>query len=541
MKHPPLALCALLAAAPSPHAADYSNAVRTLNEVVAEEMREWDIGGIAVALVEDQQVVYAAGYGEAKRDSIFRVGSISKLFNAIGVMQQVEAGKLALDQPLPEEVMPLNPFPEQPAVTLRQVLCHRSGLVREAGVGGYFDAAQPGLAATVASARSSVLVTRPGEKTRYSNFAPSIAGYLVERACGQGFEAYQREHVFGPLKMVDSAWTLAGVPSERLAPSHMRVADGRGGWLRRNAPQFDLGTLPAGNLFSTVDDLARFASAMLAGGAGLVKPETLHEMWRPQFTQEPSGYGLGFAVGKFREHRTISHSGAVYGYSTSLVLLPEEKLAVIVLGNEDVANGRIHRLSDQGLSLMLEAKLGEKPPPPRVPVPAGNLEAFAGDYESQSYWARIEFRDGRLAGDISGQPTRFSRSGEMEFTAHSRIEDATRVVFEREGQGVATGFKMGIQHFTRVPAHPPALPGAWRLLLGSYGPGFIPLVVSERHGHLYAMTENLADYRLTPVNRNVCLMPPGLYTDEELVFLTAPDGQAHSVNFANMILSRRAP
>ena len=80
-----------------------------------------------------------ARFGEAHRDSIFRVGSISKLFNAIAVLQQVEVGKLDLDAPLPAAVLPLNPFPGAPAITLRQILCHRSGLQREAPIGGYFD------------------------------------------------------------------------------------------------------------------------------------------------------------------------------------------------------------------------------------------------------------------------------------------------------------------------------------------------------------------------------------------------------------------
>lgn len=540
MKQSRLALCALLATASSAPATDYSAVVPALAEDIRQEMSEWNIGSVTVALVDDQRVVYAAGFGEAKRDSVFRVGSISKLFNAIAVMQQVEAGKLDLDEPLPADVLPLNPFPGTPPVTLRQILCHRSGLPRESPVGGYFDDSQPGLAATVAGMRSCVLVTRPGEKTRYSNVAPSIAGRLVERASGQTFEDYQRQHVLGPLHLTNSAWTLARVARKRVVRSHMRVADGHGGWKRQPAPLFDLGTIPAGNLFSTAEDLARFASALLADGDGLVKPETLHEMWRPQLTKDDAGFGLGFIAGRFREHRTISHNGAVYGYSSLLVLLPEQKLAAVVLGNEDVANGRIHHIGDTALSLLLEAKLGEKPPlPAKLSLP-GDLARFAGDYESESYWAHLEARKGWLGGEISGQPTRFVPAGEMSFKAHSRIDDAVPATFEQDTTGAISGFKYGpIQHFTRVPAKPPTLPTEWVAYLGSYGPAFIPLVVSERHGHLYAMTENMVDYRLTPMNRNVCALPPGMYADEQVVFLTGADGRPHHVSFANMLLRRR--
>jgi hypothetical protein len=401
------------------------------------------------------------------------------------------------------------------------------------------DDSQPGLPATVASVPASVLVTRPGEKTRYSNLAPSVAGRLVERVSGLPFVDYQRRHILAPLGMTNSAWTIAGAPRKRIVVSHLRVADGRGGFKRQEAPLFDLGTIPAGNLFSSVDDLARFASAIIAGGGGVLKTETLEQMWKPQFTEEKSGFGLAFMIGKFREHQTVSHNGAVFGHSTSLVVLPEKKIAVIVLGNEDIVSGRIRRISNLALAEMLEAKFGETSPAPPAPFTPQNLETFTGDYESQSYWARLEVRAGKLIGDISSQPTRFTPTGELKFIADSHLEDATPVTFERGTASDITGFVLGGQRFQRAPANPTRLPREWRAVLGSYGPKFIPVVITERHGHLYAMTENMVDYRLTPVNRNVCLLPPGMYVDEQIVFLTDKRGRANEINFANMNFRRR--
>lgn len=520
-------------------ASNFSSIAADLDPVVREEMREWEIGGVAIALVDDQQVVYSAGFGEAKRDSVFRVGSISKLFNAVAVMQQVESGKLDLDSPLPADVTPINPFPDAPAVTLRQLLSHRSGLQREPAVGGYLDGSEPGLAATVASVQTGVLVTRPGEKTRYSNFGPSLAGHLVERVSGERFEDYQRANILGPLRMTNSAWKLDARVRKNLVVSHIRVADGHGGFRRQETPVFDLGTIPAGNLFSTTEDLARFASALMAEGAGLVKPSTLAEMWKPQFTTDSNGFGLAFMVGKFREHRTISHNGAVYGHSTSLVVLPEAKIAVIVLANEDIANGRVHRISNKALSLMLAAKFGNKPvPEATTSFQPSNLAPFEGEYESQSYWAKLHVSDGRLAGNISGQPTKFTPTDELKFTANSRIEDATPVTFQQDSSGAITGFTLGAQNFRRASTNSAPLPKHWRAFLGSYGPKVIPTIISERHGHLYAMTENMVDYRLTPMNMNVCSLPPGMYVNEQVIFLTDKNGRPHSINFANMVLRR---
>ncbi len=502
-------------------------------------MREWDIHGIAVALVDDQQIVYAAGFGEARRDSLFRVGSISKLFNAIAVMQQVEAGKLDLDASLPADVSPINPFPGEPKTTLRHLLSHRSGFPREGSVGGYMDDSQRGLEATIASVPASVLVTKPGEKTRYSNLAPSVAGRLVERASGMSFEDYQRARILNPLGMTNSAWTLARLNRKKMIVSHMRVADGRGGFKRKEAPLFDLGTIPAGNLFSSVDDLARFASALIAGGGGVLKSETLEQMWKPQFTEDKAGFGLAFMIGKFREHRTVSHSGAVYGHSTSLVVLPEKKIAVIVLANEDIVNGRVRRISNFALSEMLEAKFGEPMDAPPATFSITNLSSFTGDYESESYWAQLSVVGWKLVGNLSGQLTKFITTGELKFIAHSHLDDATPVTFTRDETGGVSGFTFGAQHFKRVPKNPPPLPREWRAVLGSFGPKFIPVVIHERYGHLYATTENMVDYRLTPVNRNACLLPPGMYVDEQVVFLSNRQGHVNEINFANMNFHRR--
>ncbi len=518
-------------------AADYSQLGARLEPVIREEMREWGLKGIAVALVDGPTIVYSAGFGEARRDSAFRVGSISKLFNAIAVMQQVEKGRLDLDAPLPREVLPENPFPGAPAVTLRQLLCHRSGLPRETPVGGYLDGSEPTLAATVDSLRECVLVTVPGAKMRYSNIGPSLAGAMVERVTGQDFEAYQRAHILDPLGATHAAWRLKNLPPGRLVPSHLRLADGRGGWRHLATPVFDLGTIPAGNLFASAEDLARFASALLAGGAPLVSPATLDEMWKPQFTTDKSGFGLGFMIGNFRAHRTVSHSGAVYGHSTSFVVLPEAKLAAIVLINEDIANGRVRRISQEALFLLVQAKLGENPPAAPEPFVPADLAPFAGDFESQSYWARVEVKDGRLIGDISGQPTRFTPLAELQFAAHSRIEDAARTTFIRAEDGAISGFTLGGQKFERV-RNPAPLPAAWRKFLGSYGPSFIPIIVSERHGHLYAMTENMVDYRLTPINRHVFGLPPGMYIDEQVVFLSDARGRVHGMEFASMPFPR---
>jgi hypothetical protein len=283
-----------------------------------------------------------------------------------------------------------------------------------------------------------------------------------------------------------------------------------------------------------------------AGTYRVLTSQSLAAMFTSQAKAETGSFGLGFMVGKFREHTLVSHGGAVYGHSSFLGFLQDSKLGVVVLANEDIVNARVQKLANLALSFMLERKLGETPQSRPAPhnFSARELAAFAGDYESQSFWAKLEIRSGRLTANISGQPTDLNPVGPLRFLADSRLYESLPLEFQRNSEGEITGFEAGLarvgrQQFQRVPAELSAIPREWRGYLGSYGPAFIPLIVSARHGHLYAMTENLADYRLRPLNREVFAFPPGLYTHEHLVFLTDRQGRPHSVDLANMILKRR--
>ena len=540
-------LLTVLCLAVSANANDFSDAARRFDRAARDEMASWGISGISAAMIDGDRIVHLAAFGEVTTNSVFRCGSISKLFNAIAVMQLVEQGRLDLDAPVGRYapgLVPLNPFTNSPPVTLRQILCHRSGLPRESPVGGYLDDTEPSLAQTVGSLAGCVLATAPNAKMRYSNIAPSLAGYIVANASGGSFQQYQREHLLSPIGMEHSGWLLKEVARKNIAPAYLQVAKPDGGFAHRRVPMFDLGTVPAGNLFTTAPDLARFVMMLAAEGMGangrVLKAATLQQMFTPQLVDGDTGFGLGFSIGKFRGRKAVGHNGAVYGYSSALTFLPNEKLGVVVLGNEDIVNGRIGRLANLALSLMLEAKFGEAPPVTKfVELSPQQLNDFAGDYESQSYWARLEVRDGKLTGAMSGQPLKFSAMGTNQFLVNSRLDADLPVKFTRDASGKVTGFTLGIQNFTRVPATTPELPKEWRALLGSYGPSFIPIIISERHGHLYAMTENMVDYRLTPVNRHVFLLPPGMYVDEHLVVLPGRDGKPHSISFAGMVLRRR--
>jgi CubicO group peptidase (beta-lactamase class C family) len=541
-------------------AIDFASAKDRFAQAAAAELARGILPGVSVAWVVDGEVVHSGRYGQADwqrgapatAETIYRAGSISKLFNALAAMQLAEQGKLDLDAPIQAALPDFSiqfPFERARPITIRQLLCHRSGMIRESPLGGYLDPSQPTVEATLASVARCALVNPPDTKTRYSNVGPTIVGRAVAVQSGMSFAEYQRRHLLAPLGMTSSAWTMNDALRPRLAKGRMRIARGDGDYFFETAPEFELGTLPAGNLYTTAGDLARLAAFMMSNDDSgelvppLVHPASLDMMYTPQLIDEATGFGLGFFVGKYRDHRTAQHGGAVYGFSTLLVVLPDDKIGVVVLSNADIASGPVRRLADVALDLLLEAVRGEKlPEPPKVvESPSDELAKLAGEYESASYWARLEVDGAKLVGELSGQPIRLAASGGDKFLAEGRVMYRSPVEFERDKDGKVLGFEALGQRFARVDeSKTNEPPQAWHTLVGSYGPRFIPLVVSIRHGHLYATVENEYDYRLTPLNRVTFQLPPGMYSDEQVVFQTDADGKVLGAIMANMYLARRA-
>lgn len=537
---------------------DYAPAAAKLEAIVQGELDRRTISGVSIALVDNQRIVYSKGFGYADKsrhvratpETVYRAGSISKLFTALATMQLREQGRLDIDKPITQYAPDFRiviPFDDAEPITLRQLMCHRAGMVREAPVGSYFDSSEPGPDRTVASLASCVLVYRPDTKTKYSNSGVTIVGTIVAKVGGMPFEKYQQKYLLDPITMNHSAWRLTPKVKETIATGYLPVADGRGGFNEVRAPQFEFGILPAGNLYTTAEDLGRFLIFLFGEGrtdvGQVVKPETLEEMFTPQLTKNTNGFGLGFSVGSFRGRKTIGHMGAVYGFTSSITAIPKEKIGVVVLCNDDIAVGAVRKLNDQALALMIEAKTGEKSPVPRavLKLRPEDLQRYAGEFESESFWAKIEAGDGILNANVSNQQMKLSPIETLKFQAEGRLVFDAEVLFEKDASGQAIAFSALGQKFHRVdPAKIHELPPPWKTFLGSYGPSFIPLIISARHGHLYASTENEYDYRLTPINQTVFKMPPGLYVDEQLDFELDKKGNVHSAILANMRLPRRA-
>ncbi len=529
---------------------DYAAVADALRPFIQREMAEKQLPGLSIAIVDDQQIVWSEGFGmadpKAKKpatpETEYRIGSVSKLFTDIGIMQLVERGKLNLDAPITDylpDFHPKNPFGTP--VTLRQLMSHRSGLLREPPVGNYFETSEPSLAATVHSLNDTELVFAPNTHTKYSNAAISVVGDVLETYSHQPFAKYLKAAVLDPMGLSHSSFQPEPAIVENLAKAQMWTYDGR----VSEAPTFQLGMAPAGSMYSNVIDLGRFISVLLAHGktsnGEILKPETLAHMWSPQFPNARGRvFGLGFVVSSMDGHRMVGHGGAIYGFSTTLGLLPDDKLGVVLVATKDSSNAVTDHIGEEALRVLLAHRAG-KPlalPLPTGPVPAEIGRALAGRYASSNDAFDVTYLQGRL--DLlklaGGSQLEFRKRGD------ELIEDGL-TGYGKKIAAVANGIDFDGKTFTKVPTpQPPDITAKWRGLIGEYGWDHDILYVFEKNGHLNVLIEWVEFDALEETSNDDVFQFPssGLYDGEKAIFARDAAGNATEVKVSGVVFKRRA-
>jgi CubicO group peptidase (beta-lactamase class C family)/dienelactone hydrolase len=319
-----------------------------MDAYVRAAMEKWEVPGLAVAVVKDGETVLARGYGvcevgkdrKVTPDTAFPLASTAKSLTAAAVALLVEEGKVRWDDPVVKHLPGFELCDRYLTehVTLRDLLCHRSGLRRAdlLGDGTGFDAGE-------VLRRLKHLEPAAEFRTQliYNNHGYTALGEVVSRVSGQPWEQFVAERVFRPLRMNSTTAAVAEVPAERLALRHWRSD---AGIVARPAPR------AAGGIYSTVGDVARWLELQLAGGAygdrRLLKPETVREMHalqcsvpvtsRPEgnvYAAQFHGSGLGWFVQDYRGRKVVLHGGS---WGAMVAMIPEEKLGVVVLSNLDL-------------------------------------------------------------------------------------------------------------------------------------------------------------------------------------------------------------
>ncbi|MFI2363112.1 serine hydrolase [Promicromonospora sp. NPDC019610] len=343
-------------AAPSgEHALERSDVDAWLDGLLPAALESGEIAGAVVTVVHDGEVVTTRGYGHAEtgttggdavpvdaEQTLFRPGSVSKLFTATAVLQLVESGDLDLDTDVAEYLDFDVPRRFDEPITLRNLLTHTAGFEeRVGGLIGFGD--QPVVLRDALAGDPPEQIYAPGTVPAYSNYGNALAGYVVERVSGVPFEEYVRRNIFEPAGMTSSTFAqpLPAALQDRMSQGYATSWDAPG--------QFEIvGTPPAGSLTSSAPDMARFMLAQLGepGAGSLLDPDTLDLMHAPALDESTLG-GLAAAprmtLGFFDEsrngHRIVGHGGDTQFFHSHLQLYPEERTGIFVSLNSSGTGG----------------------------------------------------------------------------------------------------------------------------------------------------------------------------------------------------------
>ncbi len=543
----------------------YQAVTRALTTFIDRERSLKGIPGISIALVDGQHVVWARGFGwqdstagiHARASTVYRVGSVSKLFTDIGIMQLVQQKKLDLDAPVQRYLPafhPKNPFGGE--ITIRELTSHRAGLTREPPVGNYFDDMSPSLAATVASLNSTTLVYKPGTHTKYSNAGIAVLGDVLEETQHESFYTYLARAVLAPLGLTLSAFKPLPSLVKDLAKAQMWTLDGR----TFDAPTFQLGMGPCGSMYTTVLDLGTFLEVLFArgrtaNGTQVLSSAALDSMWTPQFAARgaTTGYGIGFNLGRLNGHRAIGHDGAIYGFATARRGLRDESLGVGVVAPLDGVNAVTDHIAQAALRLALDARAGKKIADidTTSALPPGKAMSIAGRYVHGANVIDFDEYEGRLfmtpaRGGSRGELRVTKRDGADDFDVDDRLSYGPHVVLvdaDHIGVGGDTLTRLATPGSNIVPMaepKPPAGNPEFTSLIGEYGWDHDVLYIRERDGHLNAVIEWFFEYPLERVSRDVYRFPKfGLYDGQEIEFKRGADGRATVAIAATVPFKRR--
>jgi CubicO group peptidase (beta-lactamase class C family) len=398
--------------------------VESIGKFVIKQLADWKVPGCAIAAVHNGDVALAVGWGHrdlgsdlpVTQDTLFAIGSATKAFTAVTAGALVDDGLLEWDRPL-RDYLPALRLPD-PFVTERltviDLLSHRSGMPRH----DLAHLGHPGLSREeiVARLRFLPLSKDLREEFQYCNFGYLLAGHLVEVLSGTPWEDVVRSRLLTPLGMSRSTLSAEVMMAD---PDHATAYQRRQGTIVQVPVRPVTAMAPAGAINSCAADMARWLLAQLGGGqpdgAVVISPQTLRRQHTPHMlipedrtfpASTRHGYGLGWLIGRYREHRLAHHNGGIDGYTTECMLLPDDGIGVAVLTNASssgaLASVVAYRVLDELLGLepvdwsaqfrprydAALAGMGEardaRNVVPGAPLPRP-LDAYAGQYQHPGY------------------------------------------------------------------------------------------------------------------------------------------------------------
>lgn len=487
-----VALASCTTAPPVPKqvtAGDYHYLQQYLSWYIPQQMKRYHVPGVSIAVVDNQRLIWAKGFGYANREkripagaeTVYQVGSISKLFTATAVMQLVDRGKINLDAPirtyLPGFAMKSR-WTDASPITPRELLSHHAGLPTYY-LKGFFS--REPMADLAKDLTGQYLAYPPGKVFNYSNLGPDLMGLVMERITGQHFAPYMQSALLDPLGMHHSSFVMDSDIAPLLARGYVD-----------NQPTnpVPIRDVPAGSLLSNVVDLSRFMRLVFGNGEldgqRLIGASALAAMFQPQFANSPLDFGQRFGLGWMLSGLPVYgggmvawHNGGTKAFLSQMAIMPEKKLGVVVLANADTANKMVYDVAEQALRLALQARYGISQPPPAPPAPSVKvprtvLETYVGDYSLMGTLAHVSLAGDHLELHVIGHSLELVPTSPTWFRAEYRLLglfpvaiDFPPIEFTRvNGHDFALLHDRMVTAAEKIPHY--ALSAAWRRRAGSY-------------------------------------------------------------------------
>ena len=501
-----------------------------LDALAAKQFKDHEPGA-AILVAKGGTPLLRKGYGLADvelgtkmpADGVFRIGSITKQFTATAVLQLVESGKIALQDPITRY------FPDAPVhgktVTIEHLLTHTSGILSYTEKAGFGKRGAEELTPQqiIDAIKDDPLQFEPGTKWHYNNSGYTLLGMLIEKVSGMPYAEYLEKNVFPRAGLKDTRYddTRAIVP--RRVPGYHRVKG------KVANAQFLNMSIPyaAGALLSTVDDLARWNAAVAAGK--VVDRKLLDKAWTAYrlANGDDTGYGYGWRPATIAGERVIHHGGTVHGFTSHAMWLPERDLYVAILTNDQ-------SLDPDFLAtlLALEAAgnswLGKE-------VKATGLDAYTGVYRvDEKTRRRIFVEEGKLWSQRDGgQRSEIFPVGNDEFRFR---ESFSSIRFERDAAGNVTAMMMdsnGTKSRAEKTGEKLVMrtaiaidPAKLERYTGKYEiTPTATLTITQKEGGLWASTGKL-EYPIFPASESTWFAKA---IDLEFVFAFDEDGVARAI------------
>src|SRR5215469_419478 len=323
-----------------------------LDSAVAADFAKHSVGSLTIGVVSGDQLIWTKSYGNADmekhlaadKDTVYRIGSITKMFTALMLEQLVDAGKVHLSDPVEKYFPEVNKvqgrYPGAVPISLVELATHTSGLAREP------DDMEKYVQGPVADWEKTLIAAlpqlhyqfEPGTQYSYSNIGYAILGAALARAAGETYLEYIPKHIFGPLRMTSSALELNPAIQAHLAAGY-QMENGKVDAetpLREHAGRGY--KVPNGAIYTTVGDLAKFTSFLLGNGPETVLKTSKLEAFQDQLEVVSSsrlndGYGVGFRLERRDNYIALGHGGAVAGYQAAICVNTDANIGVVTLVN----------------------------------------------------------------------------------------------------------------------------------------------------------------------------------------------------------------